>query len=573
MLQKTIIPRLPEGTFEPLPGIHPVLQSVYRARGVRSNRELEYELGGLLSPERLDGAAEAARLLADALASDRRILVVGDFDCDGATSVALSLLALRAMGARQVDYLVPNRFDYGYGLSPEIVELAAEREAELIVTVDNGVSSVAGVERAHQLGLQVIVTDHHLPGAVVPDADVMVNPNMPDNGFPAKSTAGVGVIFYVLLVLRAELRRRGWFGERPEPNLAAWLDLVALGTVADVVPLEYNNRILVQQGLRRIAAGRCRPGIRALLEAAGRDLQRVSTSDLGFVVGPRINAAGRLEDISVGIECLLAETLEAACPLAARLDEYNRNRRSIEERMKDQAQRLLEEHALDGDDLPWGLCLFDAEWHQGVIGILASRIKERYLRPVIAFAPGDQGELKGSARSIPGLHIRDALDEVAALQPGLLKKFGGHAMAAGLILEREDFETFSRLFDRVVRRRLEPEDLQPVVLSDGVIEPGQLGLELAREIARSGPWGQGFPEPVFHGEFEVVNQRLLKEKHWKLVVRAEGYASIHDAIGFNLADRFPGPLPERVRLAYQLDVNEFRGNISAQLRIVHLEEA
>ena len=573
MLQKTIIPRLPEGTFEPLPGIHPVLQRVYRARGVRSNRELEYELGGLLSPERLDGAAEAARLLADALASDRRILVVGDFDCDGATSVALSLLALRAMGARQVDYLVPNRFDYGYGLSPEIVELAAERGAELIVTVDNGVSSVAGVERAHQLGLQVIVTDHHLPGAVVPDADVMVNPNMPDNGFPAKSTVGVGVIFYVLLALRAELRRRGWFGERPEPNLAVWLDLVALGTVADVVPLEYNNRILVQQGLRRIAAGRCRPGIRALLEAAGRDLQLVSTSDLGFVVGPRINAAGRLEDISVGIECLLAETLEAARPLAARLDEYNRNRRSIEERMKDQAQRLLEKHALDGDDLPWGLCLFDAEWHQGVIGILASRIKERYLRPVIAFAPGDQGEFKGSARSIPGLHIRDALDEVAALQPGLLKKFGGHAMAAGLVLEREDFETFSRLFDRVVRRRLEPEDLQQVVLSDGVIEPGQLGLELAREIARSGPWGQGFPEPVFHGEFEVVNQRLLKEKHWKLVVRAEGHASIHDAIGFNLADRFPGPVPERVRLAYQLDVNEFRGNISAQLRIVHLEEA
>ena len=572
-MQKTIIPRSPEAPVEPLPGIHPVLQRVYRARGVRSSRELEYELGGLVSPERLDGAADAARLMADALESDRRILVVGDFDCDGATSVALSQLALRAMGARRVGYLVPNRFDYGYGLSPEIVELAAAGGAELIVTVDNGVSSVEGVERAHRLGMQVIVTDHHLPGSVVPDADVMVNPNMPDNGFPAKATAGVGVIFYVLLALRAELRRRGWFRERAEPNLAVWLDLVALGTVADVVPLEYNNRILVQQGLRRINAGRCCPGILALLEVAGRDHRRIQAQDLGFVLGPRINAAGRLEDISVGIECLLAETLEAARPLAAQLDQYNRNRRSIEEEMKVQAQQLLREQALDGEELPWGLSLFDPDWHQGVIGILASRIKERYLRPVIAFAPGDEGEIKGSARSIPALHIRDALDEVAALQPGLLKKFGGHAMAAGLVLRRDDFETFSRLFDRVVRRRLQPEDLQPVILSDGTIPPAELGLELAREIVRSGPWGQGFPEPVFHGEFEVVNQRLLKEKHWKLVVRAEGHAPVLDAIGFNLVDQVPGPLPERVRLAYQLDVNEFRGNISPQLRIVHLEEA
>ena len=572
-MQKTIIPRSPEAPVEPLPGIHPVLQRVYRARGVRSSRELEYELGGLVSPERLDGAADAARLMADALESDRRILVVGDFDCDGATSVALSQLALRAMGARRVGYLVPNRFDYGYGLSPEIVELAAAGGAELIVTVDNGVSSVEGVERAHRLGMQVIVTDHHLPGSVVPDADVMVNPNMPDNGFPAKATAGVGVIFYVLLALRAELRRRGWFRERAEPNLAVWLDLVALGTVADVVPLEYNNRILVQQGLRRINAGRCCPGILALLEVAGRDHRRIQAQDLGFVLGPRINAAGRLEDISVGIECLLAETLEAARPLAAQLDQYNRNRRSIEEEMKVQAQQLLREQALDGEELPWGLSLFDPDWHQGVIGILASRIKERYLRPVIAFAPGDEGEIKGSARSIPALHIRDALDEVAALQPGLLKKFGGHAMAAGLVLRRDDFETFSRLFDRVVRRRLQPEDLQPVILSDGTIPPAELGLELAWEIVRSGPWGQGFPEPVFHGEFEVVNQRLLKEKHWKLVVRAEGHAPVLDAIGFNLVDQVPGPLPERVRLAYQLDVNEFRGNISPQLRIVHLEEA
>lgn len=573
-MQKTVIITRPlEEVAEPLEGVHPVLQRVFRARGVRSRRELEYELHGLIPPDRLQGADEAARLLADALACDRRILVVGDFDCDGATSVALSLLALRAMGAERVDYLVPNRFEYGYGLSPEIAELAAQRGAELIVTVDNGVSSVAGVARARELGMQVIVTDHHLPGAVLPEAEVMVNPNLPDNPFPAKSTAGVGVIFYVLLALRAELRRRGWFGKREEPNLATWLDLVALGTVADVVPLEHNNRILVSQGLRRIAAGYCRPGIRALLELAGRDLARVSSSDLGFVLGPRINAAGRLDDISVGIECLLAESMEAARPLAAQLDEYNRNRRRIEEEMKLQALSLLEALSLDEKELPWGLCLFDPGWHQGVVGILASRIKERHQRPVIAFAPGDGGEIKGSARSIPGLHIRDALDEVAALEPGLLKKFGGHAMAAGLVLRQEDFQAFAERFDQVVRRRLAPEDLQPVVLSDGAIEPAHLGLELARQISEAGPWGQGFPEPVFHGEFEVVAQRLLREKHWKLVVRPHETAPVLDAIGFSLADRFPESVPPRVLMAYQLDVNEFRGNIDPQLRIVHLEEA
>ncbi|HIE55740.1 MAG TPA: single-stranded-DNA-specific exonuclease RecJ, partial [Chromatiaceae bacterium] len=404
-------------------------------------------------------------------------------------------------------------------------------------------------------------------------ADAMVNPNLPGNRFPAGSTAGVGVIFYVMLTLRAELRGRGWFKGREEPNLASLLDLVALGTVADLVPLEHNNRILVHQGLLRIAAGRCRPGILALLELAGRKPGRVSAADLGFVVGPRINAAGRLDDISLGIECLLAETIEEARPLAQQLDHHNRDRRRIEEEMKEQALRHLQRLKLSDEDLPWGLCLRDEAWHQGVIGILASRIKEKFQRPVIAFAPGSEGELKGSARSIRGLHIRDALDEVAARSPGLLTRFGGHAMAAGLTLEACRFEEFAERFEEVVRSRLRPQDLQPVILSDGEIEAELLGLDLARQIAEAGPWGQGFPEPLFHGRFEVLNQRLLKEKHWKLVVRPAGGHGVMDAIGFHLADQHPGPLPDRLLLAYRLELNEFRGNINPQLQIVHLEKA
>ena len=569
-MQKTILTRPVPSLPSSLAGLHPVLQRVLAARGVSSADELDYGLQGLLPPDGLGGARKAAGLLADAVEAGRRILVVGDFDCDGATSSALVLLALRAMGAAEVDYLVPNRFDYGYGLTPEIVELARERDPHLILTVDNGVSSIEGVARARELGIRVVVTDHHLPGERLPEADALVNPNLPGDPFPAKSTAGVGVAFYLLLAVRAELRRRGWFDNRPEPNMAEWLDLVALGTVADVVPLEHNNRILVHQGLRRINAGRCRPGILALLEVAGRDHRTVRAQDLGFVLGPRINAAGRLDDISVGIECLLADSLEAARPLAAELDGHNRERRRIEEEMKRQAETHLEDLSLEEEALSWGLCLYHDDWHQGVIGILASRVRERYQRPVIAFAPGGGGELKGSARSIPGLHVRDALDEVAASRPGLVKKFGGHAMAAGLTLEAGHFETFAEAFDHVVRRRLQPEDLQPVILTDGEIEPGHLGLELADALAAAGPWGQGFPEPIFHGEFEVVQQRLLKKKHWKLVVRPAGGDILIDAIGFNLADQFPGPLPSRLRLVYRLERNEFRGNVMAQLQVLHM---
>ncbi|WP_308334810.1 single-stranded-DNA-specific exonuclease RecJ [Thiolapillus sp.] len=552
--------------------LHPVLRRVYACRGVQNDEELDLGLGRLLPVERMDVAFEAARLLFQAMREQRRILIIGDFDCDGATSTALSVLALRGMGAEQVDYLVPNRFEYGYGLTPEIVGLAASAYApDLILTVDNGVSSVDGVAAANRLGIQVVVTDHHLPGPVLPDAAAMVNPNLPDNGFPAKSTAGVGVVFYVLLALRSLLRERGWFDERSEPNMGDHLDLLALGTVADVVPLERNNRILVHQGLARIRAGRCRPGITALLEVAGRNPRRAQASDLGFTVGPRLNAAGRLDDMSLGIECLLTEDPGRARELAAELDQLNRDRRHIEDDMRQQAETLLETVMLKESDLPWGLCLYDDSWHQGVIGIVASRIKERHHRSVIAFAPGDDGEIKGSARSIPGVHIRDVLDEVAAGSPGLLLKFGGHAMAAGLTLETHRLDEFKELFNAVLHRRLDKDAFEAVIESDGEIAAEDMNLDLAYLVEQGGPWGQGFPEPVFHGEFEVIQQRQLQDKHWKLVVRPPGSNQVFDAIGFNLVRACPSPLPQRLLMAYQLDVNEFRGSINLQLRIAHME--
>ena len=574
-MQKTIVSRPAPASVANLTGdLHPVLRRIYACRGVQNDEELDLGLGRLLPVERMDGAFEAARLLFQAMREQRRILIIGDFDCDGATSTALSVLALRGMGAEQVDYLVPNRFEYGYGLTPEIVALAASAYApDLILTVDNGVSSVDGVAAANRLGIQVVVTDHHLPGPVLPDAAAMVNPNLPDNGFPAKSTAGVGVVFYVLLALRSLLRERGWFDERSEPNMGDYLDLLALGTVADVVPLERNNRILVHQGLARIRAGRCRPGIIALLEVAGRNPRRAQASDLGFTVGPRLNAAGRLDDMSLGIECLLTDDPGRARELAAELDQLNRDRRHIEDDMRQQAETLLEAVMLKESDLPWGLCLYDDSWHQGVIGIVASRIKERHHRPVIAFAPGDDGEIKGSARSIPGVHIRDVLDEVAAGSPGLLLKFGGHAMAAGLTLEAHRLDEFKELFNAVLHRRLDKDAFKAVIESDGEIAAEDMNLDLAYLVEQGGPWGQGFPEPVFHGEFDVIQQRQLQDKHWKLVVRPPGSNQVFDAIGFNLVRACPSPLPQRLLMAYQLDVNEFRGSINLQLRIAHMEAA
>ncbi len=558
------------------PDLHPVLRRVYAARSLQSAGELERGLGGLLPPERMGGLAAAVERLVAAVRGGERILVVGDFDADGATSCALAMLALRAMGCAAADYLVPNRFEFGYGLTPEIVALARARRPDLLVTVDNGVSSVAGVAAANAAGIPVIVTDHHLPGPELPAALAIVNPNLPDNAFPSKAAAGVAVIFYVLLALRARLRELGWFAAAglAEPNMAEYLDLVALGTVADVVPLDANNRILVHQGLARIRAGRCRPGITALLQAAGRNPRRAQASDLGFSVGPRLNAAGRLDDMALGIECLLANDLDRAAACAADLDRLNRERRGIEESMQEQALAMLDErHLCASGDLPWGLCLHDASWHQGVIGILAARIRERHHRPVIAFAPGDPGELKGSARSIPGLHVRDVLDEVAARRPGLLTKFGGHAMAAGLTLGAGHLDEFAALFDAVVRTRLTEDDLQAVLHSDGELAAEEFTLELAQALADGGPWGQAFPEPLFDGVFELVTCRVVAERHWKLVLRTPGADRVLDAIAFHQVPQFPAAPPPRLRAAYRLDANEFRGNLSLQLRIEYMEPA
>ncbi len=510
----------------------------------------------------------AVALLAEALRAHKRILVVADFDADGATSCALVVRALRALGAADVRYVVPSRFEYGYGLTPEIVALAAKQQPDLIVTVDNGISSVEGVEAAHAHGIQVLITDHHLPGAVVPSAEAIVNPNRPGDSFPSKALAGVGVAFYVMLALRAHLRAGDWFANREEPNLAQFLDLVALGTVADVVPLDHNNRILVAQGLARLNANQGCAGIRAVLAVAGRSNRRLAASDLGFCVAPRLNAAGRLEDMSLGIECLLTDDFSSALGMAQQLDALNRERRAIESDMQQQALIAIRALHLDEAGLPRGLCLYDESWHQGVIGLVASRIKERVHRPVIAFAPANEHELKGSARSVPGLHIRDALDNIAAREPALLAKFGGHAMAAGLTLARDAFEAFARAFDEEVSRWLSDDDLRGRIHTDGELETGDFSLELAELLAAGGPWGQGFPEPLFDGCFDVLERRIVGEKHLKLTLRT-GNSKPIGAIAFNAAET-PADWVS-IRTAYRLDVNEYQGNRSLQLVLEHLE--
>lgn len=557
-------------------GLHPLLARVYRNRGVRNEAELALELARLSPPSELAGVAQAANLLADTIEAGAPMLVVGDFDADGATSSALALLALRQMGA-DVDFLVPNRFEYGYGLTPEIVAVAREQKPQLLITVDNGISSIDGVEAAHAAGMQVLITDHHLPGAQLPAAEAIVNPNQPNCGFPSKYLAGVGVIFYVLSALRAELRRRGWFNApgRVEPVMADYLDLVALGTVADVVPLDHCNRILVSQGLARIRAGRTRPGILALLEVARRDYRRVVASDLGFMVGPRLNAAGRLDDMSLGIQCLLTDDPVRARELAAELDSLNRERRAIEQSMQREAQAGLDALSLDEQgELPWGVCLYQADWHQGVIGILASRIKERYHRPVIAFADADDDTLKGSARSIPGLHIRDALDAVATRHPGLLSKFGGHAMAAGMSLSRSHLATFTAAFDHVVRERLSESDLTAVLWSDGELGAAELTLQAAACLRNAGPWGQQFPEPLFDGVFRVVQQRAIGDgRHLKLVLSPQSDDRLLlDAVAFNIdREQWPNPRVQWLRAVYKLDVNVWKGQSSVQLLLDYLE--
>lgn len=579
-MNKTIRPRVLADDAVLLPGVHPVLAHLYALRGVKDVAELERVLKGLAPAQKLKGLEQALVLLEQALREKKRILIVGDFDADGATSTALAVLALRALGAVHVDYLVPNRFRYGYGLTPEIVELAcATKSPELIITVDNGISSLEGVSAAQQAGLQVLVTDHHLPGTELPSADAIVNPNQPGCEFPSKNLAGVGVIFYLLSSLRTRLKASGWFAERnvPEPSLVDYLDLVALGTVADVVPLDPNNRVLVHQGLARIRAGRCRPGISALLAVAGKSPQQLVASDLAFQVAPRLNAAGRLDDMSHGIECLLAESPSLAAQYAAELDGLNIERRSIEAGMQQEALAALRQFNFDKTIMPHGLVLFDRHWHQGVIGIVAGRIKERYHRPVIAFALADDdvseagSALKGSARSIPGVHVRDVLDTVAARHPGLITRFGGHAMAAGLTLPAENLASFRLAFDEAVRAAASPAEFEPVLYSDGELPPDCFTESFVELLREAGPWGQGFPEPLFHGEFICLEQRLLKEKHLKLSLSHPGSNRVFDAIAFNVdRDIWPNQA-ERVRLAYRLDINEFRGSRSLQLMVEYLE--
>lgn len=552
--------------------LHPLLARIYTTRGVRTPAELDLALAQLLPPAQLRNADAAAVLLADAVAADKKLLVIGDFDADGATSTALAVSLLRQFGAREVDYLVPNRFEYGYGLTPEIVELAATRDPAVIITVDNGIASLDGVESARARGIATLITDHHLAGRTLPRADVIVNPNQPGCAFPSKNLAGVGVIFYVMLALRAQLRLRGWFAQRAEPNLAHYTDLVALGTVADVVPLDHNNRILVAAGLQRIRAGLARPGIAALLDVASRDPRTVVASDLGFAVGPRINAAGRLDDMSIGIECLLSEDPARAAALAMQLHRLNQDRRLIESDMQEQALRELARLELVQEaEPPLAMTLYQPGWHQGVIGILASRIKDRIHRPTIAFADGDPGQIKGSARSIPGIHIRDILDAVAVRHPGLISKFGGHAMAAGLSLARQDYEAFSRAFVEEVARHAEDVELQAVLDSDGELAEAEFQLELATALRFAGPWGQHFPEPVFDGVFQIVSQRLVGEKHLKLVLFPTSGSVLLDAIAFNV-DRavWPDPSIAQVEIAYRLDVNEYRGQRSVQLMVEHI---
>ena len=555
-------------------GLHPLLARIYRGRGITSTDELDLGLGQLLPPDSLLHAVEAAKLLADALAEQHKITVVGDFDADGATSTALVVSALRAMGATDVGYLVPNRFEYGYGLTPEIVALAAQDKPDLIITVDNGISSIEGVAAAAAAGIRTLVTDHHLAGRTLPAAEVIVNPNQPGCTFASKNLAGVGVIFYIMLALRAELRRRDWFGANSiaEPNLAQYLDLVALGTVADVVSLDRNNRILVAGGLQRIRAGQARPGIQALLEIAGRSPETLVASDLGFAVGPRLNAAGRLDDMSIGIECLLSRDSHSARPLASQLHQFNQDRRVIEQGMQEEALTLLAGIELaEGEEPPVGITLYDPGWHQGVVGILASRIKDRLHRPTIAFADAEDGEIKGSARSIPGIHIRDILDAVATRHPGLVSKFGGHAMAAGLSLERDAYEDFAVAFVAEVARHAEDINLQAVIDSDGELLPDDFNLELASALRFAGPWGQHFPEPLFDGCFNIVQQRLVGDKHLKLVLAVPGTGELVDAIAFNVdLEVWPNPAQDQVAAVYRLDVNEFRGRRSLQLVIEHL---
>ena len=549
----------------------PVLQRIFAARGVSASDELDPSLSGLISYHHLSGIKQASVLLADALAGGQKILIVADFDADGATSCAVAVRGLKAMGAMRVDYLVPNRFEYGYGLTPEIVALATEREPDLIVTVDNGISSIDGVAAARHHGIDVLVTDHHLPGSVLPAANAIVNPNLPDDAFASKALAGVGVMFYVLLALRAELRDRDWFAQQnlAEPKLGELLDLVALGTIADVVPLDRNNRILAEQGLRRIRAGKTIPGIDTLIHVAGIDRHRISSTDLGFALGPRLNAAGRLADMTLGIECLISDDRSRCLALAEQLNRLNLERREIEREMKQQAVEHLEVLSVDENDLPAGLALFDPSWHQGVVGIVASRIKDQCHRPCIAFARDGNGGLKGSGRSITGLHLRDLLDSIASRYPDVLSKFGGHAMAAGLSIAEHDFPRFASVFAETADKLLDEATLRKTLETDGGLEDSCFNLDLAQQIRIAAPWGQAFPAPSFDDVFEVCAKRIVGENHVKLKLRLLHGKRVIDAIAFNAAEQAWAADAANIHAVYRLDINDYRDTLSVQLLIEH----
>lgn len=555
-------------------GLNRVMSQVLSARGVNNAQLLDYSLKHLLPPKGLSHIDAAADMLAEAVTAGASVVIVGDFDADGATSCALAVRCLTAFGMHDVSYMVPNRFEYGYGLSPQIVGDAAMRQPDIIVTVDNGISSIDGVHAAQALGMSVLVTDHHLPGEELPTADVIVNPNLQGDRFASKNLAGVGVIFYVMLATRARLRQMEWFSESniSEPNMSQFLDLVALGTVADVVPLDQNNRILVQQGMQRIRNGQSCAGIQALLTVGKRNPLRLAASDLGFAVGPRLNAAGRMDDMSVGIECLLSDSFEHAMTLATELDELNRERRAVEGSMQQDALAIVEKITIADDEVPTVYILADETWHQGVVGLVASRIKERVNRPVVALAPGDgDNEWKGSCRSVEGVHIRDVLARLDSLHPGLMTKFGGHAMAAGLSLESKNLEKFKEALVLTMDSMTQGHDWSQVLWTDGELQPNELNMELAEQLRQSSPWGQGFPEPLFDGVFDVVDARIVGDTHAKLRVTPVGSGQVIDGICFGYLDQHAA-LPEgQVRLAYRLDVNEFRDRLTLQLMIQRVE--
>jgi len=572
----TIKRRTCEFDAQAWPSVHPVLARIYASRGLRAGDSLEPKLTQLADPAALGGIDRACELMIDAIANDLAICIVGDFDADGATGTAVAVRALRLLGARRVSYRVPNRFRHGYGLSPGLVEELADETPDLLVTVDNGIACHAGVAAARTHGMRVIVTDHHLPGATLPPADAIVNPNVEGDAFPSKSIAGVGVVFCLMLALRARLRAVGAFdASRPEPDLSALLDLVALGTVADLVALDANNRVLVAAGLRRIRAGKACAGVLALCRVSGRDMSRIVASDLGFALAPRINAAGRLDDMGLGIECLIADDPEIALAFATRLSEINAQRRDMQTQMVEEGEATVAKFvaAHGSDAFPWGVVLYQADWHAGVVGLVASKIKERLNRPVVAFAPGDEGgaELRGSARSITGFHLRDALAEVDARCPGLIVRFGGHAMAAGLSLALAHLERFAAEFDAVARNRLDADLLERVLWSDGELEPSDLCFELATALRYAGPWGQAFPEPLFDNVFSVESWRVVGEQHLRLNLVIDGRAERIEAMMFNAGDAMPPPA--RVRAVYQLDVDEWNGTERLRLLVRHLEAA